>query len=135
MQRYRPKSISVLALLTAWMAHRLAAINFLGELGTPGLPAAWAVVVYFDLVIGVLAPFLAALVFRGRGLMVWTFAIGWTVFGLAAYAAALILSHVAPWTSAPAYIDYVFYAGVVIHLISLMILTSISSRIYFLDKR
>lgn len=135
MQRYRPKSISVLALLTAWMAHRLAAINFMGDLGMPGLPAAWAVVFYFDLVIGAAAPFLAALVFRGRGLMVWTLAIAWNVFGLTTYAAAMILMRVEPWTTGPVYIDYFFYVGVALHLASLMILTSISSRIYFLDKR
>ena len=58
MQRYRPRSISVLALMVAWMAHRLAAINFIGGLGEPGLPESWAVVFYFDLLIGGTAPFL-----------------------------------------------------------------------------
>lgn len=135
MQRYRPKSISILALLIAWMAHKLAAINFIGGLGEPGLPVSWAVVFYFDLLIGGMAPFLAAMVFRARGLMVWTVAVAWNVFGLATYGAAFILDRVDPWTSAPGWLIYVLYFGSALHLIGLFILSSTSSRIYFLDKR
>lgn len=135
MQRYRPRSISVLALMVAWMAHRLAAINFIGGLGEPGLPESWAVVFYFDLLIGGTAPFLAAMLFRARGLMVWTLGVSWNVFGLATYGAAFILDRVDPWTGAPDWLVYVLYFGAALHLISLFILSSISSRIYFLDKR
>lgn len=135
MQRYRPKSISVLTLLTAWMTHRLAAINFVSDLGEPGLPESWAVVFYFDLLIGGLALFLAFMVFRARGLVVWTLAVAWNVFGLTAYGAAFILNEVDPWTGAPEWLIYVLYLGAALHVFGLIILGSISSRIYFLDKR
>ncbi|MCI4644546.1 MAG: hypothetical protein MRY64_07170 [Hyphomonadaceae bacterium] len=135
MQRYRPKSISILALLIAWMAHRLAMVIFMDDLGDPGLPAAWAVVFQFDIAIGVSAPLLAAWLFRGRGLGIWTLAVAWNVFGLASYVAAFILDSVEPWTAAPDVLTWLRYSGSAIHLITLMLLSSMSTRIYCLDRR
>ena len=108
--------------LTALMVHRLAALFNISDLGE-GTPDFWIVALTGDTFIGVTAPIVAVMLWKNRGLAVWTIAIAWHVIGIKDYSAgAQFAALEIPNGMSASVILPVFAVGISIHLLCIFLL-------------
>ena len=108
--------------LTALMVHRLAALFSFSDLGE-GTPDFWVVAFTGDTFIGVTAPIVAFMLWKNRGLAVWTTAIVWHVIGIKDYSAgAQFAALETPDGMSASVILPVFAVGISVHLLCIFLL-------------
>jgi len=89
--------ILFLTLMLAGRAMTLAFIDRAGGSGAGDPPAAWLMPLICDAVIGVTALFVAFLIWRKRGLWVWTTIIVWNSLAIWDALSAFVIHRTNPW--------------------------------------
>ena len=130
----RPPGFWVVIVLTALMFYRIvplfSSISTLGDT----MPMGWIVAITGDAFMGVTALIVAGLLWKYRGLAVWTIAIVWHVIGIKDYLVGTQLAIVEPpaQTGGGGVFFVIFGVGILMHIISLYLLSRY--RNYYLGK-
>ena len=129
----------LMLILTLMMSGRMMTLAYLHRAGRglPGdPPAAWLMPLIGDAVIGATALVAAWLIWRHRGLGVWTAIIAWNVAGLWDALAAYIVSLTSPWPEffmLQTFGASMFFMAAGTHLILIRLATTPAARAHFLD--
>lgn len=96
--RIRPKSLTVVAILTILTLSRLMAITFLPTLQMYGgdSPDVWLGPWLTDSVLGLLLPVAIYLILKGKGIKTWGFLIVYSALGAFDYATGIITQYQEP---------------------------------------
>ena len=131
----RPPGFWVVIVLTALMFYRIVGFFGLTTLGDTQ-PMGWIVAFTGDAFMGVTALIVAGLLWKYRGLGVWTIAIVWHVIGIKDYLAGTQLAIVEPPIDAEpgglGVFFVIFGVGILLHIISIYLLSR--NRNYYLGK-
>lgn len=94
----RPKSLTIVAILTFLTISRLMAITFLPTLQMYGgdSPDVWLGPWLTDSVLGLLLPVAIYLIYRGKGIKAWGFLIVYSALGAFDYATGIITEYIEP---------------------------------------
>ena len=129
----RPIGLWVVIVLSALMVFRTFAFRGIPNLGETG-PEFWIVAFTGDVFVGITALIVAGLLWRVRGLAVWTIGIVWQVIGLNDFTVAWQLFYIAPPffdTGNMGNVPLVIFAvGIVVHLLCIYLL--VRYRRYYL---
>lgn len=108
--------------LTGLMVYRAIAAVGLTDLGD-GTPDFWIVALTGDAFIGVTAPIVAFLLWKRRGLAIWTIAIAWHVTGIKVFlAGSQFLAVDIPDRATVAMLAPIFGVGIAFHLLTIYLL-------------
>ena len=91
-----PTGLWVAIGITALMVYRLMAVTFLPEVGNT-VPEMWGVAFRGDTFIGATALIIAYLLWKSRGLAVWTIAIVWHWIGIKDFASGIEFHFIEPF--------------------------------------
>ena len=129
----RPIGLWVVIVLSALMVFRTLALRRIPNLGETG-PEFWIVAFTGDVFVGITALIVAGLLWRVRGLAVWTIGIVWQVIGLNDFTVAWQLFYIEPPffdTGNMGNVPLVIFAvGIVVHLLCIYLL--VRYRRYYL---
>ena len=129
----RPIGLWVVIVLSALMVFRIVALRGIPNLGETG-PEFWIVAFTGDVFVGITALIVAGLLWRVRGLAVWTIGIVWHVIGLNDFTVAWQLFYIEPPffdTGNMGNVPLVIFAvGIVVHLLCIYLL--VRYRRYYL---
>ena len=129
----RPIGLWVVIVLSALMVFRTFALRGIPNLGETG-PEFWIVAFTGDVFVGITALIVAGLLWRVRGLAVWTIGIVWQVIGLNDFTVAWQLFLIEPPffdTGNMGNVPFVIFAvGIVVHLLCIYLL--VRYRRYYL---
>ena len=129
----RPIGLWVVIVLSALMVFRTFALRAIPNLGETG-PEFWIVAFTGDVFVGITALIVAGLLWRVRGLAVWTIGIVWQVIGLQDFTVAWQLFYIEPPffdTGNMGNVPLVIFAvGIGVHLLCIYLL--VRYRRYYL---
>lgn len=124
-----PTGLWVAIGITALMVYRLLGFNFLGEVGNT-IPEMWGVAFRGDIFIGATALIVAYLLWKSRGLAVWTIAIVWHWVGIRDYVSAIEFQFIEPFDPSLGNAILVpLFGGLILQLIAAFLLVKYR-RIY-----
>ena len=125
----------VLTLMLAGRAMTLAFIHRAGQGGPGDPPAAWLMPLIGDAVIGLSAIAIACLIWKKRGLWVWTSVIVWNIVAIWDALSAFVIQMTNPW---PEFFmlrligPVMFFAASAMHLMLLFLMSRKPARDYYL---
>ena len=127
----RPFGLWVVIVLSALMVYRVTTLMWIPLLGDT-IPEFWIVAFTGDAFVGITALIVAALLWRSRGLAVWTIAIIWQVIGLKDYTVGMQLQFIEPFDpSMSNTMAMIFFGGgIAVHLVCIYLL--VRYRNYYL---
>ena len=125
----RPMGLWVVMVLSALMAYRVVALTMMSELGKT-MPVFWSAPLHGDAFIGLTALIVAGLLWRFRGLAVWTIGIVWHVIGFKDFTVGMDLHFVEPVFPPGDMVLIVFTVGMLVHLLCIYLL--VRFRRYYL---
>lgn len=133
----RPRSIILIIFITLFMTMRASLAIYLPQIGSSpdSAPISWILPLLLDTIIGATAPFLALLLWRWKGLGVWTAGVVWTVLGTWDLGTGVILEFVDPWMNTPLGSSYRFIPIIILSLVNLYLLFRSDVRQYYLYAR
>lgn len=127
-----PLGLRIAIVLTLIMIYRLTPIFMLSEVGE-SIPEFWGVAFRGDIFIGATAPVVAWLLWRRRGLGVWTVGLVWHFIGIKDFIAGLEFHLIQPFDPSMGSIPVVILGGgPLVHLIAVYFL--IRHRAHYLSR-
>ena len=118
----RSIGLLVAVVLTGLMFHRAMAFMMLSKLGqTISLP--WAGPMHGDVFIGFTAPIIAFLLWKYRGLAIWTIGIVWHATGIKDYIGGMEAQAISTLASVPGNFVFIFFPVMIsVHLLCIYLL-------------
>jgi len=127
----RPKGLWLVIIITGLMFHRAMAFKMLSEVGKT-IPLPWSIPMYGDAFIGFSAIIIAFILWKFRGLGIWTIGIVWHAIGIKDYLAGLNAHAISPWDGGPGDAILIFFPFmIIVHLFCIYLLARF--RDYFFE--
>jgi len=124
-----------LTLMLSGRAMTLAFISRAGGSQEGDPPAAWLMPLIGDAIIGVSALLVAYLIWKRKGLLVWTLIIVWNALAIWDALSAFIVHKSVPWPSffmIEAFGSWMFFMAIAMHVLCLFLICRTTTRQHFL---